>query len=195
MSYKQLREKFEEFKRKKGIETMSREALKWFLIYSRKFVKTATFRKTADLGSLTYKPLPGKFYLYRYDPKTKEDMPYYDIMPLVLITEITEDGWYGINFHYMPPSVRLRIMEGFFGTLNDSKLSDNMRLKINWKRAVTISQAVSAHKYLRHSIKRYLVKQIRSPLIELEPQYWPMVIFLPLSRFKKEKASKVWKDV
>src|SRR5690606_41052373 len=57
--------------------------------------------------SFTNKPVPGRFYLYKYDPKTKEQMPYYDAMPLVLITDVTPDGWYGINFHYMPPVVQI----------------------------------------------------------------------------------------
>jgi hypothetical protein len=116
-------------------------------------------------------------------------------MPLVLITDVTPDGWYGINFHYMPPAVRLRIMEGFYDTLKNTSLSDNLKLKSNWKRAVSIAKAASSHHYLKHSIKRYLANHITSPLVELDPEHWAMCVFLPLSRFKKKSTSFVWGDV
>jgi len=195
MAYKKLREKFEEFRRKKGADVMSKEALVWFYKYANKFVKDARFDKTISAGILTNKPIPGKFYLYQYDPKTKEQLPYYDVMPLVLITSVTPDGWYGINFHYMPPVVRLKIMEGFYDTLKNPSLTENLKIKANWKRAVSVARATSTHKFLKHSIKRYLADHIASPLIELDPEYWAMCIFLPLSRFKKKSKSFVWNDV
>ena len=195
MAYSNLRKKFEEYKRKKGVETMSKEALNWFYNYANKYAKSASFARTASVGSFTNKLVPGRFYLYQYDPKTKEQMPYYDAMPLVLITDVTSDGWYGINFHYMPPAVRLKIMEGFYDTLKNPALTDGVKLKANWKRAVSVARAASAHQYLKHSIKRYLANHVTSPLIELDPEYWAMCVFLPLSRFKKKTTSFVWSDV
>ena len=195
MAYKKLKEKFEEFRREKGADVMSKEALNWFYNYTNKFATGARFEKTVSSGTYAKKLIPGKFYLYKYDPKTKEQMPYYDAMPLVLITKVMPDGWYGINFHYMPPAVRLKIMEGFYDTLNNTSLTDNVKIKGNWRRAVSVAKAASAHHYLKHSIKRYLSSHLASPLVELDPKYWAMAIFLPLSRFKKKYKSFVWSDV
>lgn len=195
MAYNKLQEKFEAYRRKKGISVLSKEALRWFHLYTNKYIKGASFAKSVDAGVFTSKPIPGRFYLYQYDPKTKESLPYYDAMPLVLITEVTPDGWYGINFHYMPPVARLKIMEGFYDTLKSTNLTDNLKLKINWKRAVAVANAISAHHFLKHSIKRYLANHITSPLIELKPKYWAMCIFLPLSRFRKKSATYVWDDI
>jgi hypothetical protein len=195
MAYKNLREKFEEFKSKKGVDAMSKEALNWFYDYTNKFAKSASFTKTASAGKMTFKPVPGKFYLYRYDPKTKDTMEYYDSMPLVLITDVTADGWYGINFHYMPPAARLAIMEGFYKTIQDPSIPARVKLRSNWGRAVSVARAASSHQFLQHSIKRYLNSHIASPLIELDPEYWAMCVFLPLSRFKKKSASFAWGNI
>lgn len=60
--------------------------------------------------------IPGKIYTYQYDPKTKLDLDYYDIRPLMLslghyklkngkgILEI------GINLHFLPPDAIQKIM-------------------------------------------------------------------------------------
>lgn len=195
MSYKKLKEKFEEHKREKGIETMSKEALCWFHDYTKQFAKSASFTKTTKSGTIVKKPVPGRFYLYLYNPKTKEQMPYYDSMPLVLITKVVPGGWFGINFHYMPPDIRLRIMEGFYNTIKDPTLSSGVKLKSNWRRAASVAKAAASHHYLQHSIKRYLSNHISSPLLEIDPEYWAMCIFLPLSRFKKKQTGFVWNNV
>ena len=42
---------------------------------------------------------PGDMYLFFYDPKMKDTLPYYDRMPLVLPFSLVTDGFYGINLH------------------------------------------------------------------------------------------------
>lgn len=194
-AYKTLSQKFEQFKREKGVDAMSKEALNWFYDFTRQFAKSASFSKTLSAGKTTNRPIPGKFYLYQYDPKTKDDMPYYDAMPLVLVTDVTPNGWYGINFHYMPPAARLKIMEGFYATIKDPSVSDNMKLKVNWKRAMQVAKAASSHRFMRHSVKQYLGNHVTSPIIEINPEYWAMCVFLPLSRFKKKTSSFAWGDL
>ena len=46
--------------------------------------------------------VPGEMYLFFYDPKFKNVLPYYDRMPLVLPFRVVNDGFYGINLHYLP---------------------------------------------------------------------------------------------
>ena len=40
--------------------------------------------KKTDLGDLTSKIEPGNMYMFMYDPKLKETLPYYDTFPLCL---------------------------------------------------------------------------------------------------------------
>ena len=49
----------------------------------------------------------GKFYLFEYNPKTKLQLRWWDKYPLVLITDIYDDGFMGANFHYESPKRRV----------------------------------------------------------------------------------------
>ena len=49
----------------------------------------------------------GKFYLFEYDPKTKLQLARWDRYPLVLVTNIYEDGFMGANFHYTTKKHRM----------------------------------------------------------------------------------------
>lgn len=185
MTYKTLRTQYEEYKKEKGIKALSKESLKWFLENARALAGKTDYQKTKVLGKMSAKPIPGKFYLYKYDPKTKDKLPMYDILPLVLITRVTPKGWYGINFHYMPPAIRLAIMEALYATINDKTKSDRVKLKMNWQIAQAVAVKVGANEHLGNSIKQYLSKQVRSRgLLEIDPYYWSMVLFLNLGRFK-----------
>ena len=53
---------------------------------------------------------PGEMYLFFYDPKMKDILPYYDRMPLVLPFNLVQDGFYGINLHYLPYMMRFNIL-------------------------------------------------------------------------------------
>ena len=50
--------------------------------------------------------IPGEMYLFFYDPKHKDTLPYYDRLPLVLPFRKVPDGFYGINLHYLPYMMR-----------------------------------------------------------------------------------------
>ena len=41
--------------------------------------------------------VPGKMYVFFYDPKTKATLPYYDRFPLVFPFSRTEDGFIGLD--------------------------------------------------------------------------------------------------
>ena len=43
--------------------------------------------------------IKGRLYFFLYDPKTKDELPYYDRFPLVLVLEKYDDGFLGLNLH------------------------------------------------------------------------------------------------
>jgi hypothetical protein len=49
----------------------------------------------------------GRLYCFFYDPKTKADLPYYDRFPMVLVLERYQDGFLGLNLHYLPYKYRV----------------------------------------------------------------------------------------
>ena len=102
-------------------------------------------------GTLKKAPSFNKLHFFRYDPKLKATLPYYDTFPLVMPIQSAKGGFLGINFHYLPIPLRMRLLEtldkrGFRGDY--SKLKNIREVK--------------------PTIKHYLRRQFVSGFLELE---------------------------
>jgi len=126
----------------------------------------------------------GSMLLYTYDPKWKEELPYYDIYPLIFPFELKEDGWLGINLHYLPPKLRQALLENLMQAFDDKK----NRINITYKFLQATGTAYAP------CIKRYLAGHVRSRLLIIEPEDWKKTIALPFAQFKKASQTQVWKE-
>ena len=52
---------------------------------------------------------PGMMITYTYNAKNDDTLPYWDRHPLIIVTKIVDNGWFGINLHYLHPSMRARM--------------------------------------------------------------------------------------
>ena len=125
-------------------------------------------------GKITGRVNFGALNMFIYDPKLKNKLPYYDTFPLVLPIERYRDGFLGINFHYLPYALRARLLSRLDPDANYSALK-NVRL-------------------VKPTLKRYLNSNVRSRFRKLEEEDFMTAIMLPVQRFKKSSASKVWSD-
>ena len=125
-------------------------------------------------GKITGRVNFGALNMFIYDPKLKNKLPYYDTFPLVLPLESYRDGFLGINFHYLPYALRARLLSRLDPDANYSALK-NVRL-------------------VKPTLKRYLNSNVRSRFRKLEEEDFMTAIMLPVQRFKKSSASKVWSD-
>lgn len=55
----------------------------------------------------------GDIYLFEYDPKYRPILKQWDKYPLVLVTNIYEDGFLGANFHYTTQKQRMILAKKF----------------------------------------------------------------------------------
>lgn len=135
------------------------------------------------------KPKIGQMFTYGYIPKWKDQLPFYDIVPLVMVIDIKKDGFLGLNFHYLSPKLRVLLL------LQLIKVSGNTRLKANMKLKVTYNllKHASGHKLYKPTIKRYLYSQLKSPLINIDSDQWENVILLPSAKFRKANEAEVYK--
>jgi len=122
-------------------------------------------------------PTFNKLHFFRYDPKLKATLPYYDTFPLVMPIQSAKGGFLGINFHYLPIPLRMKLLEtldkrGFRGDY--SKLKNIREVK--------------------PTIKHYLRRQFVSGFLELEEDDYAPAIFMPVAQFRKASASQVWRD-
>ena len=56
-------------------------------------------------------PTFGELNLYYYRPKTAKKLPYYDTFPIVLPFKRHKNGFTGINFHYLPMGLRVKLLQ------------------------------------------------------------------------------------
>lgn len=133
---------------------------------------------------------PGYMYLFKYDPKTKRDLPYYDTFPLIFPIEAYSDGFLGINMHYLPHILRAKLMDALYTISTDKKYNENTKILANYK----ILKSAAKYKAFKPTVKRYLNNHIRSPFLEIKAPEWDIALFLPLERFKKSDKETVWED-
>jgi hypothetical protein len=133
----------------------------------------------------------GKMYLFRYDPKLKNVLPYYDTYPLIFPIEFYSDGFLGINLHYLPPLLRGKLMDSLLSDkVNNNKYNSTTKLKISY----AILKSASEHAYFKPCVKRYLFSHRASLFLYIAPEEWNIAMMLPLQKFAKESAEKVWAD-
>lgn len=142
-------------------------------------------------GSVTQasRPIVGKMYLYAYDAKTKDTLPYWDVNPLIIAISPAPRGFFGLNFHYLPSRDRNYLLEQLvpFQKLVSSK--DVSKIKISYAKLVGLTNSV-----WKHAFKRYLFSQMVTRMIEIPTEEWQHVIDLPLAHFKGATQTKVWAD-
>ena len=85
-----------------------------------------------DRSKLTSRPTIGRMYFFNYDPKLKRELPYYDRFPLIFMIGPAEGGFYGINLHYLAPTLRARLMDALYDTITNQNYDETTRLRISY---------------------------------------------------------------
>lgn len=131
----------------------------------------------------------GGLYLFQYDPKLKEKLPYYDTSPLVFPVEWSQGGFTGLNLHYLPPMHRAGLMDNLY-KITTSSASGDMKLRANY----ALLNGLGDMKAFKPCYKRYLYGFIQSEFLFIDPKEWDIALFLPLGRFQKSDATRIYND-
>ena len=185
-----LIDKISEQLAKTGYEMRTKKSREWLKKKVRDLSKVNQRSVLRDQSRKTNKFLPGRMYFYMYDPKTKDELPYYDTFPLVFPIEMYSDGFLGLNLHYIRPNQRLALLDKLYDTANNDKFDDTTKLRINYG----ILSGASRFKEFAPCMKRYLSSHIRSNIIEIQPDEWEITALLPFDNFVNAKRTKVHKD-
>jgi hypothetical protein len=185
-----LIDKISEQLAKTGYEMRTKKSREWLKKKVRDLSKVNQRSILRDQSRKSNKFLPGRMYFYMYDPKTKDELPYYDTFPLVFPIEMYSDGFLGLNLHYIRPNQRLALLDKLYDTTNNAKFDDTTKLRINYG----ILSGASRFKEFAPCMKRYLSSHIRSNIIEIQPDEWEITALLPFDNFVNAKRTKVHKD-
>ena len=132
----------------------------------------------------------GKMYMFSYDPKMKDVLPYYDSYPLVFPIEFYGDSFLGMNLHYIPPALRARLMDALMRNINNKKNDKTTKLVISYN----LLNGASRYKYFKPCVKKYLFSHVRSPFVYIAPDEWNIAMMLPTDRFIGASRTQVYKD-
>ena len=179
------------------VPARTRSARNWFRNLARQTtgIQPNTIIKTAPKIQLTRVPQVGFMYHFFYDPKTKDDLPYYDRFPLVFPFKrgfvrqraIESGSFLGINLHYLPPQLRARLMDGLYTISTDKTFDEDTRIRLSYN----ILNKASKFRFFKPCVKRYLVNRVRSRFVKINADQWDTALFLPTERFVKKSKSYV----
>ena len=127
----------------------------------------------------------GRLNMFIYDPKFKKILPYYDTFPLVLPLERYSDGFLGINMHYLPIPLRIKLLDRLVDFSNDTNFDAGTALIVEY-------QKVKKIRLVKPTIHKYLAGQVKSQFRRIDADEFMIATLLPVQRFKKASASDVW---
>lgn len=153
-------------------------------------IGTARIAQIQAGGEATSTLLPGRMFMFSYDAKHKGTLPYYDKFPLIFPIGPAQDGFLGINLHYLPHTYRAQLMDALYETSNNKQYDDSTRLKLSYD----ILKAASKFKYFKPCVKHYLNNNIKSRFVYISPDKWDIALFLPTERFSGASKQRVWRD-
>ena len=138
-------------------------------------------------GATAGRPIIGQMYLFQYDAKWKDILPYWDMWPLIFPFDLAPNGFYGINLHYLPPNARTALMIRLIKAQGKSgKMDENFKLKLSYNIITSFKPAIPC-------IKRYLFSHVQGKgLYGISGEDWSYAAALPLQKFQKESEKYVW---
>jgi len=138
--------------------------------------------------SLVARSILGQMYFYSYNPKWKDELPWYDTFPLVFPIEKYNDGFLGLNFHYLAPKDRAILMDQLKAFANNKKYDETTKLRLRYN----MLKGFTKFKRARPTVHRYLQNKINSKFVLVNADEWEVALFLPVERFKKANKKQVW---
>lgn len=132
----------------------------------------------------------GDVFLYHYDPKLKDILPYYDKFPLTVVIEMYNNGFLGLNLHYLPYDIRIGFMNKLI-RLSSTPIGDTKtRMRVSYD-LMNSSKRYSA---FRPCLKRYLIDHVRGRMLRIFPHEWPLCVYIPVASWSKKPENYVFSE-
>lgn len=146
--------------------------------------------------------LPGQLIMFNYfEPKTKEELKYYDAMPCTIFFGIvnSEVGKrvLGFNLHYYPPRIRYELMNRIFDIYKPLYIK-------SWNKPLSQEMSYFNYKQLIHQLQkakldfgiRMYIPELMHKIAPIPPSLYAKAVFSE-GHFRKETREQIlkyWKD-
>ena len=171
----------------------SRKSRQWFdqqllLIKRQQLTPNKAFRS----GSVeaTSRVVPGHLYMFYYDAKNKDTLPYWDQFPLVFPFAKTKDGFLGLNMHYLPYQLRVVLLSRLMHFASNTTMNENTKLKMSWQ----LISGVAKYKPAAPCVKHYLNDHVASTFKRVHANDWATAMLLPVESFVGANKLTVWQE-
>ena len=138
-------------------------------------------------GKQSRTPHYGRMNMFFYDPKGRKTLPYYDTFPLVLPIERYPDGFLGINFHYLPMGLRLKLLDRIVDFSNNTKFDESTIINADYAKLKNIKE-------IKPTLKRYLAGRVKTRFRRVDADEFTVAALLPIARWKKGTQQDVYRD-
>lgn len=180
-----FRRQFDAYVTQNQINRESKKAVEWLFKKVLRFAPRVNLAKDGkEIGNFATQLVPGKFYLYGYDPKMKNVLPIFDTVPYTLITSIDyeRDLFKGVNFHHIPPQARVAFFAPLYKIATDDRIPGGKKDGMIWQKAKEIAAACGKTPLLNEAIRSYLFEQVQTRFILVDKEDWALTASLPLAR-------------
>jgi hypothetical protein len=178
-------------KNKYDLKTAFRKSKAWYeqqMILLMKQINSPWTVLKGNPTQLTTKLMPGKMYMYIYDPLYKSSIPYFDRFPCTLLYKRSISGFSGINFHYLPYQMRVHLLFHLMQYKTNAKMDENTRIKYSWEAIKGVSKFAAAVP----AFHNYNFGGLRSTFREIRAYDWTTAVLLPVEQFVKAPDDRIW---
>ena len=163
----------------------------------------AMIREGVKNQKVTVRPNFGTMNLFYYRPKGAAKLPYYDIFPLVIpIGRRLNDGFVGLNFHYLSVPQRWLLLERLSMFQVPSELDSFDTEEGAGEVMALFWSKIRRKRGVKPIVKRYLTKNIQSRFLRIELSEMLISLSIPMERFytgkwggkKRYIAEKVYRQ-
>ena len=139
----------------------------------------------------------GRMYFFRYDAEGTasgrgvdiKKGNVYDAFPLIFLLTETPESFEGINFHYMVPTERIKLLGRMFEYLNSENFDNRTKL-FSSKFKKTIKEN-SLFRFARVCYRVYKPGRVASKIIQVHPMDWELAITVPTEKFVTPAGGRV----
>ena len=138
--------------------------------------------------------MPGKMYFYKYEATESE---YYNKFPLIFMLRKRGSLFEGIDFHYLDLKRRIELFENMKPYFSTEDVEEKTVLFVRKFRIII--QKSKIFRSAKVSFRKYKKENIKSKIIEVNPNNWLLSLQQPAEMFitlegKKITSISVWKE-
>lgn len=162
------------------------------------YIDLVEFLRESSMLSLPKRLFIGQLLFFKYRPiddnfLKRKSKGYYDIFPLIFVTETHRGGFQGINLHYLSPEMRTELfnaIEKLIPLIPGSEDRTN-RINIKYEKLKTSKTIL---RFFSPCYRQYRWSGIIKPPIAIPYEFWRILTEKDIGYFMKGKKSIIYLD-